>query len=293
MYKKIGALSCITLFFSFSVHTHDTNDTTVVPEFAILIPSYNNEQYCIENLESVIYQKSSKPYQVFVINDCSTDKTGELLDSFVRNHNLQSLVTLIHNDKRCGSLENIYSVIHNYIDDHKVVVSVEGADQLASDEVLMRLEKEYENPTIHLTYGSFIRSSTGKPGKIRIISDKVIQKGALRKELKMFSVSHLKTFRAGLFKKIKKEDLMFNEAFFPLSEDSAFMYPMIEMLTPTKKTTEKHIAFIPDILYKYTGENLLNDSRMHRKKQQFFDLYIKQKKCYRQLDTAVLKIKGE
>src|ERR1700730_12157659 len=51
-------------------------------EFVIVIPSYNNEKWCIGNLESVMTQ-TYPHFTVCYINDCSSDKTGELVDQYV------------------------------------------------------------------------------------------------------------------------------------------------------------------------------------------------------------------
>ncbi|MBA3752044.1 glycosyltransferase family 2 protein [Candidatus Dependentiae bacterium] len=285
---KLTALYCAATLFYTTLYA-ENNEKPEEPsttEFVILIASYNNEQYCERNLASVVWQKSSRPFQVIVINDCSTDKTAERLNEFVRNNNLESRVTLIHNSERYGSLKNIYTTLHTLVDDHKVVVSVDGDDQLISDSVLLRLEQEYKNPSIHLTYGSFIQSSTGRRGKARKIPDEIIRTRRVRK-LTTFKAHHLKTFRAGLFKKIKKEDLMLNENFFSATGDLAFMYPMIEMLAPVEENEPDHTAFIREILYKHNDENPINDFRIHRKKQQFFRRYIRRQKPYEPLDKKI------
>ena len=56
-------------------------------EFVILITSYNNEKYARRNLDSVVNQRSSKPYQILVIDDGSTDATGKIMDKYVKKHN--------------------------------------------------------------------------------------------------------------------------------------------------------------------------------------------------------------
>ena len=92
-------------------------------EFVILITSYNNEKYARRNLDSVVNQRSSKPYQILVIDDGSTDATGKIMDKYVKKHKLSSsFIRIIHNTQRVGSaLENIYNAVHTYIDDNKVV----------------------------------------------------------------------------------------------------------------------------------------------------------------------------
>lgn len=69
------------------------------------------------------------------------DKAKDIMEKYVHKHHLESLVTLIHNEKRVGALENHYNAIYNYIPDHKVVVIVDGDDTLSHNGVLLQLEK--------------------------------------------------------------------------------------------------------------------------------------------------------
>ena len=72
------------------------------PEFVLLILSYNNEKYVLENMRWACHQKSTKPYKVICVNDCSKDRTGELMEQYVREHKLESMVTIIHNTENKG-----------------------------------------------------------------------------------------------------------------------------------------------------------------------------------------------
>ena len=51
-------------------------------------------------------------------------------------HNLEGKLTLIHNPLRVGALQNIYNAIYTMIPDEKIVVSVDGDDQLKDNNVL-------------------------------------------------------------------------------------------------------------------------------------------------------------
>lgn len=189
------------------------------PEFVIFVPSYNNEKYAEENLNSLCYQVSTKPYHILCVNDCSTDKTGYIMDEYVQKNGMHSKVTVIHNKERKGMLENIYTVVHSLPDD-KVVVCVDGDDLLKDNTVLQRLEKAYSDPDTWLTYGT----AYGFPVDITIskrVPDKIFHKKKLRTY--RFVTSHLRTFKAGLFKKIKKEDLMYGGSFIPVAGDVALM----------------------------------------------------------------------
>lgn len=259
------------------------------PEFVILITSYNNEKYARRNLDSVIKQRSSKPYQILVIEDGSTDRTGKIMDDYVKEHKLsESFIKIIHNKERVGSaLENIYNSVHNLIPDHKIVVCIDGDDTLSFNGVLERLEQEYKDPDVWMTYGRFIvypecvfwSRNWG-------YSEETIRERSFRKD--WWNVpSHLKTFKAVLFKKIKKEDLLYEGKFFKKAWDMAMLYPMLEMCAPKDPAKKNHSVFIADtVLYVYNWDNPLCDGHgSGLEEQQRLHSLIAAKEPYEPLNT--------
>ena len=54
-------------------------------KFIIIIASYNNEEWVEYNLASIINQTYDN-YHVMYVDDCSTDKTNEIVKSIVGNN---------------------------------------------------------------------------------------------------------------------------------------------------------------------------------------------------------------
>ncbi len=276
-----GMLICMPLLAA--------TDLPQEPEFVILITGYNVEKYVRRNFDSVVNQRSSRPYQIIVIDDGSTDGTAKMMDDYVKKHKLSaSFITIIHNKVRVGSaLENIYNAVHELIPDNKVVVCVDGDDALSMDGVLERLEKEYKNPNVWMTYGRFIAYPEcvfwsrcwGYP-------EEVIRERGFRKHWWIVP-SHLKTFRAKLFKKIKKEDLLYEGKFFKKAWDMAMLYPMLEMAGPVHPQAKNHSVFIEDtVLYIYTWNNPLCDGHgAGLEEQQRLHSIIAAKPPYEPLET--------
>lgn len=272
----------ITIFTSIARLQAEVTEYNTMPEFVILMTGYNIEKYVEESLKSVCFQKSSRPYQVICINDCSTDNTRAIMDRYVQENHLESFVKPIHNSARIGSLENIYNAIHTLIPDHKIVVSVDADDQLIHNDVLLRLEKEYSNPHVWMTYGNALTVPGGGLW-CKKVSDKALLKKQLRRE--PFLAQHLKTFKAGLFKKIRKEDLMYQGKFLTATGDMAFMFPMLEMCAPKDWDFSKnHSRFISEPLYLYRMDNPINVFRVNKDRQKFFDQYIRSKSPYKRLE---------
>lgn len=206
------------------------------------------------------------------------------MDTYINKHNLTSRVTLIHNKQRVGALENIYNAIYNYIPDNAVVVSVDGDDMLLHNEVLLQLEKAYSNPDIWMTYGSCLKIPEGTTTLTRRIPEFVFEQKKLREY--DFVAQHLRTFKAGLFKKIKKADLMYEEKFFTMTWDMAFMFPMLEMCSPQKPGDKNHSKHIKEILYLYRVDNPINDIKVNRTLQKRLKAHIRAMPPYEPINNV-------
>lgn len=264
--------------------TTEHNSTSNQLEFVILITSYNNERWVHENLESACYQKSTNPYTVLYINDCSSDKTGEAAATFVKEKGLENLVTIINNENRIGAMANIYHGIHRYIPKNKIVVSLDGDDLLADNTVLLTLEKYYSDPAIWMTYGSAIKYPNG--GRLSNCK-KIDEEKLINRELRQtrFTATHLRTFYAGLFMLIDEEHLKYKESFLTTAWDLAMMYPMLEMCAPKKPSEPNHSIFISEVLYKYRLNNPISDFKVHRAKQMSMAKYIRKFTPYEPIDS--------
>lgn len=248
-------------------------------EFAIVIPSFNNANYYEENLNSACWQNSTNPYHIYYINDCSTDGTGELVENFVKNNGLEEKVTIIHNTKNVGPGANTYNTIHNYIEDHVIVAILDGDDLFPHNNVLMTLERYYKDPNIWMTYG--VLETFPEQGFMGAdIPEHLIKQNLIRKEV---WVTALRTFKAGLFKKIKREYFDYKGEFMKVTADLAFMLAMLEMSIPKYGNGIKHCAFVHEVLYKYRINSPINDFRIRPKLQKEVDDYVRSLKPYKPL----------
>mgnify|MGYP000415604925 CR=1 FL=1 len=72
------------------------------PTVDIVIPAYNEQDHILQTLKSVLNLDYPPPkLHVFVVNDGSTDETSSVVRKFIKNHKLNSRVTLI-DKKRQG-----------------------------------------------------------------------------------------------------------------------------------------------------------------------------------------------
>ena len=231
-------------------------------KFVITIPVYNAEKYIERCLNSALTQNfSSNRFNIVVIDDASTDRTDDEITKAITNQLVRSgafacSVKRYRNRKRMGALSN-HITMANLCCDDDIIVNLDGDDQLSHEDVLSILDEVYKDPEVWMTYGSYAYDfeSRGPSGDYMGFSAQIPSDNHTRQM--GWSASHLRTYQAWLFKRIRLQHLMIQEDdYYPISCDLATMYPMIEMSGP------KHARFLSDVLYLYNAVNPINDHKV-------------------------------
>lgn len=246
---------------------------------AVVVASYNNIKWCRQNLESILTQSYSN-YRVIYVDDCSSDGTADAVEQIIKELGQEERVTLIRNVERQRILANHYKVIHEYCKNDEIVLCVDGDDWLAHDQVLNVVNHAYSSDDVWLTHGTLseyhLDKRNGSTAWSIPIPPNIVQQNRFREYR---CATHLKTFYAWLFKKIKYEDLLYEGSFYPVTGDQAIMFPMIEM------AGERH-AFINQVLYIYNMTNPLGDSLVSTILQRTCESHIRSKAPYNRLEKA-------
>ncbi|MHA2426867.1 MAG: glycosyltransferase family 2 protein [Candidatus Hermodarchaeia archaeon] len=244
-------------------------------KIAVVIPSYKNETWCVRNLQSVLSQNYSN-FRVIYTDDCSPDGTARLVQEFIDKHDASDKVILIQNDERRGAMRNLYDMIHS-CEDEEIVVTLDGDDWLAHSDVLKKVDSVYSDPEVWFTWGSYSDHPRNTRGCSKPIPRQVLDAKTYRRQ--PWCTSHLRTFKAKLFKHIKKEDFYDpNGNWLDMAWDLAFYIPFVEM-------GGHHGRYIHDILYIYNNENPIQDYKINVKRQGAMDQYIRSKQPYPKLET--------
>jgi glycosyltransferase involved in cell wall biosynthesis len=252
-------LALFALYFSPSaLFSRELTPDKVKPsdiDIVVVIPSYNNENYIQRNLKSVLKQDYPK-WEMIYINDCSTDNTGSLVEEFVKKHHLEDRTTIIHNPERIGAMANIYQGAHR-VDPKKVVVLLDGDDELKGSKVFSRVARIYRNKKIWMSYGNYKATpkNAWSNDPCYAFPRSVMKNQTFRRFT--WICYPLRTFYAKLFHLIKKEDLMWQGKFLPVVSDPGYMFPMLEM------ASRYHIHFEKKVLYTYHVNNPINDFRIN------------------------------
>ena len=237
--------------------------------FVIIIMSYNNAPYVEKNLLSVLSQDYDN-YRILYIDDASTDGTKRKVKQMIEEHDPTGRIRLIENSENKGAMHNLYHGVHA-CKNGEIVVTVDGDDFLAHPNVLRSLNAYYADPNVWLTYGNYVgytfhsvkagltpEKSAHFKGIASPLDLKILKKRGVRRH--PFVTSHLRTFYAGLFKRIKRQDFLHEGKFFSTTYDMACMFPMIEL-------AGGHDYFIEEVLYLYNLENPISDFRRDRQEQ--------------------------
>jgi glycosyltransferase involved in cell wall biosynthesis len=251
VYRQVrrGAKKIKKLYFQDASYTIQNNLMIKFREkeqkkFVVVIASYNNENYCEKNLLSV-FDQSYDNYRVIYINDCSQDKTIQKVRDFIAFKGFESRVELRNNSDRMGKMQNLFNAYQSCKND-EIIVCLDGDDALAHSNVFKELNAYYQNPNVWLTYGSAIVMPQAMILIPECFTDVEKKIGSMRK--KPFDMHMLRTFYAGLFKKLKLKDLMFNGEFLPSADDVQVMTSLFEM-------APEHALCLTDVSYIINDEN--------------------------------------
>ena len=220
--------------------------------FVIITASYKNAEWYKRNLDSLFNQNYDN-YRIIYVDDASPDSTGALVADYIKECHQENKVTLIRNPERLGAVANIYNAAH-MCRPEEIILIVDGDDWLAHDNVLNRLNAVYQDPNVWATYGQFMWFPFALEGFAYPTSADVIANNNFRGAA--WNITHLRTYYAAVYQHIKKEDLLFEGRFYPMTGDLAVMYPIMEMCGA-------HTVFVPDIIYIYNAENSINDNKVN------------------------------
>lgn len=239
----------------------------------ILTTSYNNHQWVERNVGSILQQDYDN-YRVVYIDDASIDGTADIVERVIKEHPRKIEFNLIRNHERQGALANIYNGIHHHCLDEEIVVSLDGDDWFYDSQVLKKIDAVYSSSEIWLTHGTMIEYPNNGMGWSIPIPKDIVEANAFRKYR---CPSHLRTFYAWLFKKIKIQDLQYQGQFFKMTWDQAIMFPMCEM------AGERHY-FFKDITYVYNMANPINDNKVDPQLQNDLEAFIRAMPPYEYLE---------
>jgi len=221
----------------------------------VIVPFFNPGELLTNCINSLLTQNYDN-YEVLFIDDCSTDGSYDKIPActikideegkpvynekgepeIVDTHPILKITKCLNvvawrSNTRNTALRNIHNGIMNFCTDpDDIVVLLDGDDTVLNKNVLSYINDFYNQNECWISWGSCIWSNGGKDFSSQYSEEefKNIRKAPFR-------VSHLRSFRAGLYHSVSKQDPEFNcmkdkeKEWFRSSYDTAIYYPLLEL----------------------------------------------------------------
>lgn len=234
----------------------------------ILTTLYNAKRYLPKCLQSIRSQRVGE-WTCHILDDLSTDGSRELAHELTFEDPRFLVWANTEKKYQPGNYQQVLQDLS--VDDEDICITVDGDDWLPDDGVFSRVLAAYADPEVWITWGSFWHLYHGRmqSGLSMAVDDVTKQRQAT------WHTSHLRTWKAFLWRAIKDEDLRAPTGnYWETTGDLAFMYPMLEM------ATNAHARYLPDYNYVYNHDNPLCDTAVNGGRQKHYESLLRAKKPY-------------
>jgi len=215
----------------------------------VAVTLYNSKDI-IEKCLGTIMGQTHENFICYIVDDLSTDNSYEVAEEFIKDDKRFKLIKNIEKRYQGGNYDLICRDMPD-VDDNDIVIEVDGDDWLAHGRVFEQVFALYSTNDIWIANGSF-KYSDGRMG----FSKPVTNLSELRHG--PYTASHLRTWKAFLWRGIKPEDLRDSDGnWWSSACDLVFMYDMFEL------AGLEHYVFMSDIHYIYNDQNPFNEHKQY------------------------------
>ena len=131
-----------------------TKDIALGDKISIILPTRNNEKTIFYSIKSILNQ-SHKNFELIIINDCSTDKTREVIHSFNDNR-----IIYFENKKNLGITRSLIYGIEKATGDY--IARMDGDDISIPERLETQLKFLQKNPEVNLVGSNIIYFTKNK-----------------------------------------------------------------------------------------------------------------------------------
>lgn len=203
--------------------------------FVVLIFSEETSS-SIKTLES-IFAQNYQDFRVVYIYREKSSKSYISAKNFIEENGLLSRIEFHKAIDLNSSTSSLFQIVH-HCQDQEVIVHLDSSDSLIDENVLERINEQYKDPDVWLTYADFIEEKTQKKKGLKPVVNKSLRQFSTQNSPWM--LAHLKSYYAGVLKQalpMAQQDLT-DQIFM---EDKALMLSLF-------KIAKWHVRFIPDAL---------------------------------------------
>jgi glycosyltransferase involved in cell wall biosynthesis len=117
------------------------------PKISVLVPVYNEEKYIDEVIKKILAQKKNFNIEIIIVDDCSKDKTKEILKNYENFNDIK----IFYKDKNEGKGSAIKKAIHISTSD---ICIIQDADLEYNPEDFKNLLLPFVEANADAVYGS-------------------------------------------------------------------------------------------------------------------------------------------
>lgn len=127
------------------------------PLVSVRVVTYNQKDYIVQCLDSIVSQKTTFPFEIAISDDCSTDGTTEIIQTYFKRY--PGLFRDISPKKNIGAFENFFHSVKNCCG--KYTALIDGDDYWCDD---LKLQKQVDFMETHPNYSCCFH-------KVKVISE--------------------------------------------------------------------------------------------------------------------------
>ena len=122
----------------------------MTPIVSLLLLTYNHSEFIAQAINSILEQKVNFDYEILIGDDCSSDGTCEIVDSYAKKY--PNLIKTIRSEQNVGALRNEKRLME--ASQGKYIAFLEGDDYWVDQ---FKLQKQVDfleaNPDYGLVHG--------------------------------------------------------------------------------------------------------------------------------------------
>ena len=126
-------------------HLRHNKKPAYYPAISVIIPAYNEEKSIVHSVASVLGNNyPQEKIQIIVVNDGSTDKTEEIIKTFVLNHEIENVIIVSQENK--GKAHALNNGIKNFATGELIMCL--DADSYLEYDAILRAVSYFENEKV-------------------------------------------------------------------------------------------------------------------------------------------------
>lgn len=143
-------------------------DKTLVksPIISVCVPTYNQEKYISETLDSIISQVIEIPFEIIIADDCSLDNTLNICLEYQNRY--PEKIVLVSNEQNKGFIKNLFDVLFSRVRGDYIALCAGDDVWISNNKLERQFRILYENQNISLVHTAYMKFFEKSNKKIQV-----------------------------------------------------------------------------------------------------------------------------